>query len=1191
MTFRTSLFFLVFVSAFSVLWWSLTLPIQAAPPSEFEKTVIVGDLQQPTAFRFLPDGRILISEKEGAIKILENGVLSPDPVITLVVLDTDAADERGVLGIEPDPNFATNGYLYVAYTTAQNRDRVSRITISGDHASPNSEVVLLESNQDGNVFHHGGELRFGPDGKLYWAMGMNTFNPNSQLLNNVHGKIHRINPDGSIPADNPLVGNPNALPSIWAYGLRNPFRFDFLPSGKVITGDVGGSLWEEVNVIEKGGNYGWPLQEGMCSGCAYVNPIFVYPHSEPPNSTGSITATLFYTGDEFPQEYQNAFFYGDYSNGFIRYLILDENQESVLSDHGFDDDAGAVVQLSQGPDGNMYQLDFYPGVLSKIALSDGDRAPSALLTASPSAGLAPLPVEFSSAGSFDPDGHTLTYLWNFGDGQTSTEAHPHHTFTTNGTYTVSLTVNDGAKTDTKTTKIVVGNRIPTGTITSPSVDSHYDAGDTITFTGTATDPEDSNLPASAFTWTFRFHHGTHSHPFYQTVTGTKTGTFEIPRAVDNLSNTWYAITLTVTDSQGLQHSTTRSIYPNLVTFTVQSNVPGSQYMIDGVPHTGTYTEEAVVGVERALSAVTPQFVNGKQYRFQSWNTGKAASHTLTVPDDDVSYQVNYQERLLPPSPWKTKAVGPRTAGDAFYDNGTFTINASTDDIWDTYDGFYTVHQTLSGNGEIVARLTSQTAQEEWAKAGVMIKNKMDPFEDYALLGVTPDHGYVMQYNFTGETGQSHGAYTLPNAWVRLKREGNVVTGYTSPDGQNWAQVGQVTLQLDQNVEVGLFMTSHNSAVSSSTVFDNVKVYQGGALLPPWHSTNVGNPLTSGTAEYKDGVYTITGAGTEMWGTADQLHFVSQQLTGNGQIIARVPALQANDAWARSGLMVKTSTQAGASYALLGVTKGNGLVFQSNFNSSTSLGNYTLPNVWLKLVRTGNTVTGYTSTDGSIWNFSGTATLTSNPATVEVGMYVHSHQWNQLSTAKFDNVSVRQNPANTLPVNWHSLDIGNPSTVGQSSYVASGSGTYTLSGSSTDIWADADQLQYAYKTLNGDGEITAQVVSQTNTDGWAKAGVMMKSSTGFHTPYALLALTPSHGVAFQSGFNSSAEYPGSAGVWLRLRRVGNQISSFTSVDGQTWTARGTVTMTLPSDATLGLFINSHQYGQTGTAVFQNVTVTQ
>ena len=390
-------------------------------------------------------------------------------MITLAVLPTDTDEERGLLGIEVDPNFSQNGYLYVSYTTADNHDRLSRITVTGDTADPASEVVLLESDQLGNVFHHGGEIHFGPDGKLYWAMGMNTYNPNSQNLSNVHGKILRLNPDGTVPADNPFIDTPGALPQIWAYGLRNPFRFTFTPNGKLLAGDVGGSLWEELDVVTPGANYGWPLAEGLCDGCGFVNPIYAYPHTPPPAHAGSITSVMVYTGSTFGPNYQNKVFIADYTLGWIKVLTFDSDYSSFISEQMFDNQAGTTVKLAQGPDGNIYQLNIFPGELSRIAPSGGNRAPSAVITATPSNGLSPLTVTFSSQGSSDPDADTtLTYAWNFGDGTTSTQANPSRTYTTNGAYDVTLTVSDGAKTGQATKRIIVGSTAPTAQILTPS---------------------------------------------------------------------------------------------------------------------------------------------------------------------------------------------------------------------------------------------------------------------------------------------------------------------------------------------------------------------------------------------------------------------------------------------------------------------------------------------------------------------------------------------------------------------------------------------------------------------------------------------------------------------------------------------------------------------------------------------------
>ncbi|MCK5751951.1 MAG: PQQ-dependent sugar dehydrogenase, partial [Mycobacterium sp.] len=166
----------------------------------FERAVVVPGLDTPVDFRFLPDGRILVAEKAGAIKVVENGTLRDEPVITLSV---NTLGERGISGLAVDPDFADNGYLYVSYISSANRNQLSRLTMVGNTAG--TEVVLLQSGQSSAVNHHGGALGFGPDGTLYWGVGDNGNGANSQDLTNIHGKILRLNPDGSTPADNPAI--------------------------------------------------------------------------------------------------------------------------------------------------------------------------------------------------------------------------------------------------------------------------------------------------------------------------------------------------------------------------------------------------------------------------------------------------------------------------------------------------------------------------------------------------------------------------------------------------------------------------------------------------------------------------------------------------------------------------------------------------------------------------------------------------------------------------------------------------------------------------------------------------------------------------------------------------------------------------------------------------------------------------
>ena len=549
--------------------------VQALLPADFERTVVVAGLNGPVAFRFLPNGEILFAEKNGAIKVFD-----VDHMHTAITLPVSTDAERGISSIEVDPHFgetvAGTGYVYVGYTTAANRDRLSRFTMTGDTIDPSSEIVFMQATQAAGDLHHAGDIHFGPDGKLYWSTGDNTNNTNAQDLSNIHGKILRFNPDGTVPADNPFVGDPGALPQIYAYGFRNPFRFTFGPDGQLLVADVGEASWEELNLVTAGANYGWPLAEGNCTAaCAFVNPIYTYPHT-PVGSGASIQSVLVYDGATFGESYQNKVFIADGTQQFIKVLTFDSEFTSLISESTFDTQVGNTVQLTQGPDGNIYQLAIDQGALIRIAPSGGNRAPTAVITATPTYGYGPLNVGFSAANSSDPEGGNLTYAWNFGDPSTTSDVstNPNATwrYTTNGRYVATLTVSDGAKVGQTTQTIVVGSTPPVAQIqqvTTPRGDLTYYAGDTISFsalTGAGVDAEDGALPSSAYHWTVDFHHNTHLHPFRDDIVG-PTGSITIPRTPDQLDNTWYRINLTVTDSSGLSSTQSIDVLPRTVALT------------------------------------------------------------------------------------------------------------------------------------------------------------------------------------------------------------------------------------------------------------------------------------------------------------------------------------------------------------------------------------------------------------------------------------------------------------------------------------------------------------------------------------------------------------------------------------------------------------------------------------------------
>lgn len=262
------------VMLIGILSMSVVAPVidvaDAALPSGFTDTLVASDLNLPTAMEFSPDGRIFVSEKGGNVRVVKNGALLPTPFVSVPV---NSQGERGLMGIAFDPNFTTNRYIYIYYTTASDpiHNRVSRFTAdpaNPDRALPGSEVQILNLETLATESHMGGALEFGKDGKLYVSTGDNYFPYHVQSLSSRFGKILRINPDGTIPTDNPFYNVEGAYREIWALGLRNPFTFAFNPlprSTLMYINDVGQNSQEEINQGLRGANYGWPQCEGSCS--------------------------------------------------------------------------------------------------------------------------------------------------------------------------------------------------------------------------------------------------------------------------------------------------------------------------------------------------------------------------------------------------------------------------------------------------------------------------------------------------------------------------------------------------------------------------------------------------------------------------------------------------------------------------------------------------------------------------------------------------------------------------------------------------------------------------------------------------------------------------------------------------------------------------------------------------------------
>jgi glucose/arabinose dehydrogenase len=330
-------------------------------PAGFTETQVGTNLGgSPTAMAFAPDGRLFLCLQTGQLRVIKNGALLPTPFVSLTV---DSNGERGLLGVTFDPDFATNHFVYLYYTTsaAPIHNRVSRFTANGDVAVAGSELAILDlDNLSSATNHNGGAIHFGPDGKLYVAVGENANGANAQSLANRLGKMLRINSDGTIPADNPstfpgVTGSPTgANRAIWAMGLRNPYTFTFQPgSGRMFINDVGQSTWEEIDDGIVGSNYGWPTTEGPTTNPNFRSPLFSYGHGTSSTTGCAIIGGAFYNPsvNQFPSSYVGKYFFADLCSGWIRVMDPANNTAS-----DFASGISSPVCLALGPDGCLYYL-------------------------------------------------------------------------------------------------------------------------------------------------------------------------------------------------------------------------------------------------------------------------------------------------------------------------------------------------------------------------------------------------------------------------------------------------------------------------------------------------------------------------------------------------------------------------------------------------------------------------------------------------------------------------------------------------------------------------------------------------------------------------------------------------------------------------------------------------------------------
>jgi glucose/arabinose dehydrogenase len=494
------------------------------------------------------------------------------------------------------------------------------------------------------------------------------------------GTIIRVDPaTGAGLPDNPLAGSSDAnARRIIANGLRNPFRFTRRPgTNELWLGDVGWSTWEEINRIADPlgtvENFGWPCYEGparqggydgtnlnICESLysqasAVTAPYHAYRHADRvvanetcPTGSSSIAGLQFefVSGGSYPAEYQDALFFADYSRDCIWAMLKGADGHPAPGQiRTFAAAAANPVNLETGPGGDLFYVDFDGGTIRRIRYL-ANQPPTAVARATPTAGNAPLTVSFDGSQSSDPDsGGTLTYAWDLDDDgafDDASTAQTGYTYTTDGVRTASLRVTDSqGASDTDSVTITVGNTPPTATINTPAAGTTWKVGDTISFSGSATDLQDGPLPASRLSWRLIQQHcpsNCHSH-LVSTWDGVASGSFVAP---SHEYPSYLELELTATDSGGLRHTVTRRLDPRTVVLTFQTTPGGLQLAVNGTTATATFTRTVIVGSTHTLSAPSPQTKGGKSYIFQSWSDGGLQNHTITAPATATTYSARFR---------------------------------------------------------------------------------------------------------------------------------------------------------------------------------------------------------------------------------------------------------------------------------------------------------------------------------------------------------------------------------------------------------------------------------------------------------------------------------------------------------------------------------------------------------------------
>jgi len=708
------------------------------------------------------------------------------------------------------------------------------------------------------------------------------------------GAILRIDPDtGAALADNPNSLSPDAnARRIVAYGTRNPFRFTIRPgTNELWIGDVGWNVWEEINRIPNPTaavtNLGWPCYEGVdrqggydganLSICeqlyvqpgAVTGPYYTYNHGAKvvngetcPTGGSSIAGLAFYNGGNYPAEYNDGLFFADYSRNCIWFMQKGTNglpdPGSILT---FDAGAAGPVDLTIGPNGDLFYADFNSGTIRRIRYFGVNQPPNAVAAANPVTGPAPLAVSFDGGGSNDPEGGPLTYAWDLdGDGafDDSTAVAPNRTYAA-GVYTVRLQVTDNADNTSVSLPLAItsNNTPPAATISAPSASLTWRVGDTISFSGSATDTQDGSLPPSRLSWQLSLQHcsvidpsSCHAHQI-QTFDGVASGSFSAP---DHQYPSHLELTLTATDSGSLTDSKTVRLDPQTVNLAFQSNPSGLQLAVGSASQATPFTRTVIIGSANSISAPSPQTAGTQAYEFSSWSDGGAQTHNVVAGSAAATYTATYALSTGPPGPVAAYSFNEGSGTVAADTSGNGNAGTLGGPSWAGAGRFGTalsfdgVNDWVTVNDAVSLDLTNAMTVEGWvfplalkgSWKAVMVKEGAGTlaYGLYANASANRPSGRIV-VNGVSSDARGSGSLVL-NAWSHVAATYN---GSTLRLYVNGTEVGNRTVSGSMSPTTSPLRIGGNSLAQEwfNGLIDEVRVYNR-ALTQPQIQSDMTTPV-------------------------------------------------------------------------------------------------------------------------------------------------------------------------------------------------------------------------------------------------------------------------------------------------------------------------------------------------------------